>query len=220
MNSVANGKSASARRSGTSLSSRPPATTARRSAQPSMPGTCRETAHARSSWSTATGAGVDDAAIAATLTENAPDSRERCTVRCWGDDAALDTWTATQIAAGRVIGWFQGRMEWGARSAIARIVADPRAPTCATSSTRASKFREASRPFAPSVAEEAIDDFFVGAVPDRSCCGLSIRPDKRSVVAVTHVDGSPAPGGEPPIEPTLLGFDQGIQSASPACRCC
>jgi carbamoyltransferase len=136
----------------------------------------------------------DDAAIAATLGEHAGAIRASgCTARCWGDDAALDSWTAAQIAAGRVVGWFQGRMEWGARALGNRsIVADPRRADMRDIINTRIKFRERFRPFAPSVAEEAIDDFFVGAVPDPFMLQVyPIRPDKRSVVpAVTHVDGS------------------------------
>jgi carbamoyltransferase len=136
----------------------------------------------------------DNAAIGAILSENAPAIRASgCTVRCWDDDAALDTWTAAQIAAGRVIGWFQGRMEWGARALGNRsIVADPRRADMRDIINTRIKFRERFRPFAPSVAEEAIGDFFVGAVPDPFMLQVyPIRPDKRSVVpAVTHVDGS------------------------------
>ncbi len=54
------------------------------------------------------------------------------------------------------------------------------------------KFREKFRPFAPSVLEEAVADYFVGAVPDPFMIQVyPVRPDKRSVIpAVTHVDGS------------------------------
>jgi carbamoyltransferase len=136
----------------------------------------------------------DAATIAATLSENAAAIHASgCTVRCWDNDAAADTWTAAQIAAGRVVGWFQGRMEWGARALGNRsIVADPRRADMRDIINTRIKFRERFRPFAPSVAEEAIDDFFVGAVPDPFMLQVyPIRPDKRSVVpAVTHVDGS------------------------------
>jgi carbamoyltransferase len=54
------------------------------------------------------------------------------------------------------------------------------------------KFRERFRPFAPSVLEEALDEYFVGAVPDPFMLQVyPVRPDKRAVVpAITHVDGS------------------------------
>ena len=136
----------------------------------------------------------DDTAIAATLGENAAAIRASgCTEKIWEDEAALDAWTAAQIAGGRVVGWFQGRMEWGARALGNRsIIADPRRADMREIINTRIKFRERFRPFAPSIAEEAIDDFFVGAVPDPFMLQVyPIRPDKRSVVpAVTHVDGS------------------------------
>jgi carbamoyltransferase len=136
----------------------------------------------------------DDASIVATLREHATAIRAAgCVERCWNDDGELDAWTAQQIAAGRVIGWFQGRMEWGARALGNRsIIADPRRADMRDIINTRIKFRERFRPFAPSVAEEALDDYFVGAVPDPFMLQVyPIRPDKRSVIpAVTHVDGS------------------------------
>jgi carbamoyltransferase len=136
----------------------------------------------------------DDAAIMATLREHDAAIREAgCIHRCWNDEAALDGWTAAQVAGGRVIGWFQGRMEWGARALGNRsIIADPRRADMRDIINTRIKFRERFRPFAPSIAEEALDEFFVGAVPDPFMLQVyPIRPDKRSVIpAVTHVDGS------------------------------
>ena len=116
-----------------------------------------------------------------------------CTRRRWEDDCALDAWTAAQIAAGRVVGWFQGRMEWGSRALGNRsIIADPRRADMREIINTRIKFRERFRPFAPSVAEEALDDYFVGAVADPFMLQVyPVRPDKRCVVpAITHVDGS------------------------------
>src|SRR5437867_691675 len=55
-----------------------------------------------------------------------------------------------------------------------------------------SKFREKFRPFAPSILEEAVDEYFVGAVPDPFMIQVyPVRPEKRQVIpTVTHVDGS------------------------------
>ena len=135
-----------------------------------------------------------DADIVATLREHAAEIRAAgCTERAWDDEAALDAWTAQQIAAGKVIGWFQGRMEWGARALGNRsIIADPRRADMRDIINTRIKFRERFRPFAPSIAEEALDDYFVGAVPDPFMLQVyPVRPDKRSVVpAITHVDGS------------------------------
>jgi carbamoyltransferase len=101
--------------------------------------------------------------------------------------------TARLIADGNVVGWYQGRMEWGARALGNRsIVADPRRADIRELINVKIKFREKFRPFAPSVAEEAIDDWFEGAVPDPFMIQVyPVRPDKRAVIpAVTHVDGS------------------------------
>jgi carbamoyltransferase len=136
----------------------------------------------------------DDTAVATALTgQTAAIRAAGCREQCWDDEDALDEWTASQIAAGRVVGWFQGRMEWGARALGNRsIIADPRRADMRDIINTRIKFRERFRPFAPSVAVEAIDDFFVGAVPDPFMLQVyPIRPDKRSIVpAVTHVDGS------------------------------
>jgi carbamoyltransferase len=135
-----------------------------------------------------------DADIVAALdAEGASIDRSDCTRRSWSDPDALDAWTAEQIAAGRVVGWFQGRMEWGARALGNRsIVADPRRADMRDIINLRIKFRERFRPFAPSVLEEALDDYFVGAVPDPFMLQVyPVRPDKRDAVpAITHVDGS------------------------------
>jgi len=135
-----------------------------------------------------------DADIAAALRERCAEIRTAgCSERQWDDEAALDAWTAEQVAGGKVVGWFQGRMEWGARALGNRsIVADPRRADMRDIINTRIKFRERFRPFAPSVAEEALDEYFVGAVPDPFMLQVyPVRPDKRSVVpAITHVDGS------------------------------
>ena len=107
-------------------------------------------------------------------------------------DAIAQT-TARLIADGNVVGWYQGRMEWGARALGNRsIVADPRRADIRDVINVKIKFREKFRPFAPSVAEEAIDEWFEGAVPDPFMIQVyPVRPDKRAAIpAVTHVDGS------------------------------
>ena len=135
-----------------------------------------------------------DDEIAATLdAARASIAQHGCTRRAWADPAALDAWTAAQIAAGRVIGWFQGRMEWGARALGNRsILADPRRADMREIINTRIKFRERFRPFAPSVLEEALDEYFVGGAADPFMQQVyPVRPDKRSLVpAITHVDGS------------------------------
>ena len=110
-------------------------------------------------------------------------------------DSADDTARATAklIADGNVVGWYQGRMEWGARALGNRsIVADPRRADMRDTINLKIKFREKFRPFAPSVAAEALDDYFVGAVHDPFMLQVyPVREDKRALLpAITHVDGS------------------------------
>ena len=140
------------------------------------------------------GPAFDDEAIGTALDARQAEISERgCNRLYWPDQAALDAWTASQIASGRVVGWFQGRMEWGARALGNRsILADPRRADMREIINTRIKFRERFRPFAPSVVEEAIDEFFVGAVPDPFMLQVyPVRPDKRAAVpAITHVDGS------------------------------
>ena len=101
--------------------------------------------------------------------------------------------TAQLIASGMVVGWFQGRMEWGSRALGNRsILADPRRADMRDLINTKIKFREKFRPFAPSITEETLNDYFVGAAADPFMQQVyPVRPEKRSVVpAITHVDGS------------------------------
>jgi carbamoyltransferase len=100
---------------------------------------------------------------------------------------------ARLIADGNVVGWYQGRMEWGARALGNRsIVADPRRADMRDLINTKIKFREKFRPFAPSVAEEALNEYFVGAVPDPFMLQVyPVREEKWALLpAITHVDGS------------------------------
>src|SRR5262249_48576753 len=75
--------------------------------------------------------------------------------RVVGDEAALCRRTAEAIAKGQVVGWFQGRMEWGPRALGNRsILCDPRRPDMKATLNAKIKRRESFRPFAPSVMEE------------------------------------------------------------------
>src|SRR5205823_5537257 len=135
-----------------------------------------------------------DRAIASELeAEKASLERLRCRVRRAEDDEQLCRWTAERIAEGNILGWFQGRMEWGARALGNRsILADPRRADMRDLINAKIKFREKFRPFAPSVLEEALDDYFVGAATDPFMQQVyPVRAEKRAVVpAITHVDGS------------------------------
>jgi carbamoyltransferase len=136
----------------------------------------------------------DDPAIRAALAARAGDLAQLgCGARQLADEDELCDWTAERLTEGKVIGWFQGRMEWGARALGNRsILADPRRPDMRDIINARIKFREPFRPFAPSLLEDALDAYFVGAVADPFMVQVyPVRPDRRAVIpAVTHVDGS------------------------------
>jgi carbamoyltransferase len=139
-------------------------------------------------WGPAFVNGQIDSAIAARAAD-----LNGCEVRTLPDEDSLVEWTAERIAAGQVVGWFQGRMEWGARALGNRsILADPRRADMRAIINSKIKFREKFRPFAPSVMEEAHGRYFEGSVPDPFMMQVyAIRPEQRDVIpAVTHVDGS------------------------------
>jgi carbamoyltransferase len=101
--------------------------------------------------------------------------------------------TAEAIAAGEIVGWYQGRSEWGPRALGNRsIVADPRRPEMKDVLNARIKRREPFRPFAPSILEERVGDYFEESYPDPFMIKVyPVRPEKRSEIpAVTHVDGS------------------------------
>ena len=109
--------------------------------------------------------------IAAALdVEHAAIADRGCERRAWTDEAALDQWTAAQIADGRVVGWYQGRMEWGpAPWAIAASSPIRGAPTWGDHQ-HAHQVSRALPAVRAVGAGEALDDCFVGAVPVPSCC--------------------------------------------------
>ncbi|NNF78032.1 MAG: hypothetical protein HKN05_08390, partial [Rhizobiales bacterium] len=77
------------------------------------------------------------------------------------DEDALVTRTAADLADGKGIGWFQGRMEFGPRALGCRsILGDPRSPSMQKMLNLKVKYRESFRPFAPSVLEEKVGDWF------------------------------------------------------------
>jgi carbamoyltransferase len=101
--------------------------------------------------------------------------------------------TARLLSEGYVIGWYQGRMEWGPRALGNRsILADPRRAEMKDIINRKIKFREPYRPFAPSVLEEAVEDYFHFSGPSPYMTFVCRVRDERKdeIPAVTHVDGT------------------------------
>ncbi|MBI1203292.1 MAG: carbamoyltransferase [Rhodopseudomonas sp.] len=119
-----------------------------------------------------------------------------CRLHRFNDEEALCRHVAQAIADGKVIGWFQGRAEWGPRALGHRsILADPRRADMKAILNDKIKRRESFRPFAPSVLQEAVGDWFEddAPVPFMSQV-LPVRPDKRAFIpAVCHVDGTGRP---------------------------
>jgi carbamoyltransferase len=116
-----------------------------------------------------------------------------CTIEEISDEAELCRRTASAIANGQVVGWFQGRMEWGPRALGNRsILCDPRRSDMKALLNAKIKRRESFRPFAPSVLEEFVSEWFEenDAVPFMMQV-FQIRKEKWEFIpAVTHVDGS------------------------------
>ena len=128
-------------------------------------------------------------------------------------DKEIATTTASALAAGKSVGWHQGRMEFGPRALGSRsILADPRSPTVQRRLNLQVKKRESFRPFAPSVLREEVGEWFdlttdspymllvAGVSPtklkktseaDNQKTGIARLEVQRSVIpAVTHVDNS------------------------------
>jgi carbamoyltransferase len=100
------------------------------------------------------------------------------------------------LSEGKILGWYQGRMEFGPRALGSRsILADPRDPEMNVKVNNAVKFREWWRPFAPSLKKEAAPDYLESAYDSPfMILTAQVRPEKRAVIpAVTHVDGSARP---------------------------
>lgn len=116
-----------------------------------------------------------------------------CSVRHIADEGTLAGQTASAIANGLVIGWFQGRMEWGPRALGNRsILADPRRSDMKDILNLKIKRRESFRPFAPSILREHVGAWFetTDDVPFMMQV-YQIRSERRAEIpAVTHVDGS------------------------------
>jgi carbamoyltransferase len=149
-------------------------------------------------------------------------------------ESELPDKVADLLAQGKVIGWFQGRMEFGPRALGARsILGDPRSPRMQEVMNLKIKFRESFRPFAPSVLSEHVQDWFdldqaspymllVAPVAAHRCRDLTdderrlpilkrLQLDRSEIPAVTHVDGSAriqtvGPDGLPQYRALLEAF--------------
>ncbi len=111
------------------------------------------------------------------------------------EDALLHR-VAQLLAEGRIVAWFQGRMEWGPRALGNRsILADPRRPEIREIINQKVKRRETFRPFAPSVLEERVEDVFGRRL--RAPFMITVHPVsprmRAQIPAVVHVDGTARP---------------------------
>jgi carbamoyltransferase len=107
----------------------------------------------------------------------------------------IDDYVCELLIKGELIGWFQGKMEFGQRALGHRsIIADPRDPKMKDKINSAIKYREAFRPFAPAILENMASEYFemggTEKVPFMEKIFM-IKEDKRSIIpSVTHIDGS------------------------------
>jgi carbamoyltransferase len=109
------------------------------------------------------------------------------------DDEQLAHEAAALIADGRILGWYQGRFEWGPRALGNRsIVCDPRQASMKDHLNSRIKHRESFRPFAPSVLEERASEWFEYAEASPfMLMTCQVRQNKQALVpAITHVDGT------------------------------
>jgi carbamoyltransferase len=143
------------------------------------------------------GPGFTEDRIAAALRDRLPGSgsetRNGARARRFTDEGALASDTAAALARGEIVGWYQGRGEWGPRALGNRsILADPRRADMKEILNARVKRREPFRPFAPSVLEERASDWFEGSDADPFMVKVCpVRPARRpQVPAVTHVDGT------------------------------
>lgn len=114
------------------------------------------------------------------------------------DEEKLIAWVVDRLIEGKVVGWSQGRFEWGPRALGNRsIIADPRRQDMKDLVNVKIKFREPFRPFAPSVLAECAEQYFI--LPDAAkhyparfmLYVVDVKPDKQTALpAITHVDGT------------------------------
>jgi carbamoyltransferase len=153
-------------------------------------GGARGPAHMHAYW----GPAFEADAVDSLLSERAAEiAAQGCAIEHAANEDELCRRVAQSVAAGEVVGWFQGRMEWGPRALGNRsILGDPRRADMKDILNLKIKRRESFRPFAPSVLREAVREWFEldGEVPFMMQV-YPIRVGKRALIpAVTHVDGS------------------------------
>ncbi len=139
-------------------------------------------------WGTA----YPDANIAALLKQNGINDNDFNVIELQNEDETCRH-TAALLAEGKVVGWYQGRMEWGSRALGNRsILADPRRADMRDLINAKIKFREKFRPFAPSVLEEDVGNYFVDPAADPFMQQVyAVREEKRAQLpAITHRDGT------------------------------
>lgn len=99
--------------------------------------------------------------------------------------------TAKMISAGKVVGWYQGKMEWGPRALGNRsILADARIAEMKNTLNAKIKHRESFRPFAPSILAEFVSEYFDLDIPSPYMLLVSKIKKPEKIPAVTHVDGT------------------------------
>jgi carbamoyltransferase len=132
--------------------------------------------------------------IAELLAKNADELQSAgCSVEKISDEIELCRRTATSIVEWKIIGWFQGRMEWGPRALGNRsILGDPRRADMKDILNLKIKRRESFRPFAPSILRESVKDWFDTDYDVPFMLQVfQIRSDRQfEIPAVTHVNGS------------------------------
>ena len=119
--------------------------------------------------------------------------KENCVVTHIQNTSDIIKKTASEIADGKVIGWFQGRMEWGPRALGNRsIIGDPRRQDMKDILNIKIKRRESFRPFAPSILHEKVSEWFEqnDNVPFMMQVYQILEEKRSKIPAVTHVDGS------------------------------
>ena len=118
--------------------------------------------------------------------------------RHFQDEDKLITYVVDRLQSGKVIGWSQGRFEWGPRALGSRsILADPRRTDMKDIVNVKIKFREPFRPFAPSILAERAEEYFTLPQADKQYPArfmlyvVDVKEEKREVLpAITHVDGT------------------------------